>query len=165
MKKYNMVPQGENKKRALEGNHLNNKNSFAVLNNSYICSLAECMGIEILPDQFDVVDIMKDLEIARHALDRSKKLEHKNPNDFVQEEEFRLVDEIPLLGWKEEGSKTNSFTLVQSKKKKNTHALLENPSKGVCIRSMRSTPSVYRDKGNQGNPGVPKRTQIKKVSL
>jgi hypothetical protein len=75
------------------------------------------MGVYILPNQHDVVDIMKDLEIARKVLDQSKKVEPKNPNDYIHDEEFKLVSEIPTLEWKDD-PETESFTLVQSKKKK-----------------------------------------------
>jgi hypothetical protein len=92
---------------------------------------------------------MKDLEIARKVLDQSKKVEPKNPNDYIHDEEFKLVSEIPALEWKDDDPETESSTLAQSKKKKKSLTLLENSMKAPCIRrSKRSTPSVYRDRGD-----------------
>jgi hypothetical protein len=163
MKKYNINSQGETKKRAHEGNISNNHNSFAILSNSKISALSGCMGVSILPDQYDVIDIMKDLEIARKVLDQSKKAEPKNPNDYIHYEEFKLVSEISALEWKDDDPETESFTLVQSKKKKSL-TLLENLMKAPCIRrSKRSTPYVYRDRG--GLEASPSMVQQHKKSL
>jgi hypothetical protein len=50
MEKHGVVkPQG--KKRSMSGTNLNAQNSFAILS-------------------FDTIDLMKDMEIARHALDK-----------------------------------------------------------------------------------------------
>jgi hypothetical protein len=45
-------------------------------------------------------------------------VEPKNPNDFIQEEIIKVEYEVPLLEWKENDFESESFTLVQSKKKK-----------------------------------------------
>jgi hypothetical protein len=60
-----------------------------------------------------------------------------------------------MLEWTEEGSKTEQFTLVQSKnKRKKRLSLLENPVKMHPIRrSSWITPLVYRKIGGQENPG------------
>jgi hypothetical protein len=63
------------KKRDAEGNVISTHNSFPALDNECISSLASEMGINIAPDQFESINIMKDLEIARQALDRSKLVE------------------------------------------------------------------------------------------
>lgn len=63
------------KKRDLEGTNLKYENSFAVLDNIVIASLANDMGVMITEYEFDKVDMMKDLEIARHKLvDKNDKL-------------------------------------------------------------------------------------------
>jgi hypothetical protein len=76
------------------------------------------MGVSILPDHFDTIDIMKDLEMARHALDRSSKEECKDPNDFIPKEEVILEKDIPMIEWVKDDSESKSFTLVQSRKEK-----------------------------------------------
>jgi hypothetical protein len=118
LKKYNILPQGETKKRAPEGNIHSSHNSFALLSNSKICNLVDCMGVSILPNKYDVVDIMRDWKEARHVLNRTRVVEPKNPTDFIQEEIIKVESEVPLLEWKENDFESESFTLVQSKKKK-----------------------------------------------
>jgi hypothetical protein len=164
LKKYNLMPQGESKKRALEGNIPNNHNSFAISSNSEICKLVNYMGVSILPYQFDVIDIMRDLEVARHALDKTKRVELKNSNDFIQEEKIDVESEIPLLGWKENDS-NQSHIPSPIKKQEDKHPLLENSIRGPCVRrSKRTSPSVYRDKGGQGSSSSMAQ-QCKKCSL
>jgi hypothetical protein len=58
--------------------NLTDPNSFVVLNNVEIVSLAVGMGIETSNMNFDEIDLMKDLEVARHALEVYKK-EHSEP--------------------------------------------------------------------------------------
>jgi hypothetical protein len=78
LKQYEIPHQGVNKKRYLEGMNLTDQNSFAILNNVEIVSLAVGMGIETSNMNFDEIDLMKDLEVARHALEVYKK-EHSEP--------------------------------------------------------------------------------------
>jgi hypothetical protein len=138
----------------LEGTNLSCSNSFVVLDNDNICAMAEEMGVAILDMHFDTVEIMRDLELARHALDKQKTVEILDPNDSIPEEEIAVKVEFPMFEWIEEGSESEQFTLVQSKKKKKRkQTLLENPSKVQPIRrSSRTTPSVYRKIGDQENP-------------
>lgn len=56
------------KKRSIGGTNLNDHNYFAALNNDDIGSLVGDMGININHNDFNKIDLMKDLEIARHAL-------------------------------------------------------------------------------------------------
>jgi hypothetical protein len=93
---------------------------------------------------------MKDLEIVRHALDKSKRVPILDPNSLVHVDEVAPKDDIPLLEWLENDSESEQFTVVQSKKKKNlkSQILLENSVKSILIRrSKRTTPSVYRGSG------------------
>jgi hypothetical protein len=86
LKKHNVIPQGASK-RTSKATNLSCSNSFAIMGNDNICSLAEDMGIAILDEHFDVVGIMKDLEISRHALDKHKLVEIQDPNDSILEED------------------------------------------------------------------------------
>jgi hypothetical protein len=92
------MPQGA-LKRTLEGTNLSCSNSFALLDNDNICSMVVDMGVAILDEHFDVVEIMRDLEIARHALDKQKVEEIKDPNDSIPEEDLVLKVELPMLEW------------------------------------------------------------------
>jgi hypothetical protein len=55
-------------KRNLEGNHLNLKNSFAVLSNTDLMSRSRKMGVKIGEGDLQKFDILKELEIARANL-------------------------------------------------------------------------------------------------
>lgn len=151
------------KKRDLEGTNLDDPNSFSILDNSSISMLANNMGILIDECDFDVVDIMKDLELARHKLDnKGKNLEtvkaNNNHDDVCRENNMVNRDRL-LIEWNDNedlNSETNDmkydgFTMVTSRKKqrKKVEIPLEN------LRSKRTTPSEYRGKGKQESP-VPK---------
>jgi hypothetical protein len=110
------------------------------------------MGVVVQKENFDTIDIMKDLEIARVTLNKNKivpcpdNCEEVKPVDEIQQEE------VPLLEWIKNGSEAEHFTLVQSKKKRNKKSQLENSVRDVQVRrSKRTTPSIYRDKGRHEN--------------
>jgi hypothetical protein len=52
------------------------------------------------------------------------------------------VNDVPLLEWLDDDSEAGQFILVQSRKKQ-----LENSAGVVNVRSKRTTPSIYRDRG------------------
>jgi hypothetical protein len=142
--------------RSLEGTNLSDQNLFVVLNNLDIMNLAVGMGVHIGSEHFESVDIMKDLECARHALDRSKNCEIVDPNDGIEQEALDAYDGKLLLEWKE-NSESKSFTVVRSSKNKRNKAKLKNLVVAIPImRSMRSTPSVYKSMGDQENPAPSK---------
>jgi hypothetical protein len=148
------------KKRSLQGTNLDSQNSFAVLGNEEIMHLVGGMGVNISPAQYDSVDIMKDLEIARHALERVKKRDIIDPNVMLEQEEPALDDASNLLEWLEENSEAESFTVVQSKKKKKRKSitLLGKSAKDIGVRrSKRTTPLIYRGKGEQKDLALPKK--------
>jgi hypothetical protein len=60
----------QSKKRSLVGTNLSSFNSFAILADGHIARIAEEMGMLIPKDKFDSIDILKDIEIAGHALDK-----------------------------------------------------------------------------------------------
>ena len=69
------------KKRDLEGkNMLNTKNQFSVLSNTEIVVRASLMGVQIPDDNFDTVDVIRELEISRNLL-----LDKKNERDPPQD--------------------------------------------------------------------------------
>jgi hypothetical protein len=124
------------------------------------------MGICIPHDQFDTVEVMKDLEIARHALDRVKKKEVVDPNEF-DEPNTIPCDEIPMLEWLDEVSSEEHFILIQSKKKKKKHVQIKSDSivKARHVRrSTRTAPYVYRNKGFQENSNPKKISNKQKTS-
>jgi hypothetical protein len=60
----------QSKKRSLAGTNLSSCNSFAVLDDNCIAGIAKGMGVLIPTDTFDTIDILKDIEIARHTVDK-----------------------------------------------------------------------------------------------
>jgi hypothetical protein len=147
LKKYK-IPSP--KKKVVEGNNISDQNSFGVLGNSEVISMASSMGVRISDMQFDKIDIMKDLEVARKALHASKQKAIVDPNVWIECEMLPKIYDNLLLGWKGDDSESEHFTLVHSRKKKRKLSLLENSAKGnVVRRSRRTTPSVYRNKGQE----------------
>lgn len=60
---------------------LNSHNSFSALDNNVISSIALNMGVIIDESDFDVVEIMKDLEVARHALHKKSEITNNVEED------------------------------------------------------------------------------------
>lgn len=96
-----------------------------MLDNPEIVSIASDMGIIIPDSDFDKIDFMKDLELARHNLDnKSKKVISQEIVDEVIEPYEN--NNIPLFDWVNEDSEEENFILVQSKKKKREQNKLKN---------------------------------------
>jgi hypothetical protein len=140
LKKFSSANIEDSRKRKLEGTSLSDQNSFAALNNLEIVEMVSGMGINIAFEQFDSLELMKDLEVARHAIKVTKihelPIEMKNPDGEVSMED--LVDEARGYGlaleWHEDGSESDPFTLVESKKKKRERLRMENRVKQPSIR-------------------------------
>jgi hypothetical protein len=62
------------KKRTLEGNSFPDQNSFAVLGLDNIVAIVGGMGVVIPPEKFYKVDLLRDIEIAKHALSTEQNL-------------------------------------------------------------------------------------------
>lgn len=119
------------------------------------------MGVVISDYEFDKVDMMKDLELARHKLDdKNSKLAN---NLLIEEKNIRdsEPDQVPLLEWINEDSEEENFILVQSRKRKKEQRKLKNSlSVNSCRKdniiptrtSKRTTPSLYRVNVGQENP-------------
>ncbi|TVU50360.1 hypothetical protein EJB05_01730, partial [Eragrostis curvula] len=140
MKKLEM--RSSTKKRNLEGTNLNSSNSFAVLDNSTIAELALNLGV-CINNNFETVNIMKDLEVARHFLkdklssivdsitlvnneivpiEEPVTVSNEVDLEPVAAEASVIVEEnngLLLQDWEHEDSEKKQFTLVQSKKRGN----------------------------------------------
>jgi hypothetical protein len=99
------------KKKSIHGTSLTKFNSFAVLDNSDISDLVGGLGINVSEYQFEIFDLMKDIEVARHALDNVKKIRNPDPNELLEEPNM-ISDEIHLLQWLDDDSEVEQFTLV-----------------------------------------------------
>jgi hypothetical protein len=146
--------QDNKKKIPFGGTSLNDQNSFVILGNDDIAALANDMGVEICLQHFDTIDLMKDLEVARHALEKQKI--SAPPESVVENKNVELENiDVPLLEWLDDDSEVELFTIVQSRKKKKKQAQLqlENLVKNEPIRrSQRNVPSICRNRGGQENP-------------
>jgi hypothetical protein len=68
---------------------------------------------------------------------------------------LEIIEVGNLLEWTEEDFELESFTLVQSRKKKKSQlrkSLKNSGMKNPLRRSSRITPSIYREGGGQENP-------------
>jgi hypothetical protein len=73
------------------------------------------------------------------------------------------ADNNLVLEWLDDDSEAVHITLVQSKKKKRQKTQLENMAREPNIRSKRTTPSIYRNKGGQENNVPPNFLQRSKL--
>lgn len=122
------------RKRNLEGTNLYSKNSFAVLSDEEIIDKTSKMGVNWDVNDMEVINVIKDLEIARHTLEK-KRDEKSNVTDENEEVVSPSVEQ-QLLGWHSESSDEEEFTLVTSKrsrKKKKKVTFCESQNK--CINS------------------------------
>jgi hypothetical protein len=156
------------KKRNLEGNHdsdpnpLSN-NSFAVLSDNQIVAKASLMGVRIPDGNFDTVNLVRDLELARNSL-VSKHKTVKPPSSvlFIESNEGTTT---PLsMDWiSSNDTEDSSFTLVESRKKKNMRR------KSVVSTSRPITRSQRNKKVESTNcalsPGKVSRTRSKPKKL
>lgn len=60
------------KKRNLDGTNLSSNNAFSVLNNDNLLNKTCNMRVKINMDNLEVINVMKDLEIARHTMENKK---------------------------------------------------------------------------------------------
>jgi hypothetical protein len=67
------------------------------------------------------VEIMRDLEVARHSLDKTRNNVINNPNEGIVPMEAIQENQILALEWLEEDSESKIFTMVESKKRKRNH--------------------------------------------
>jgi hypothetical protein len=95
--------------RNLSGTNLNSENSFSVLDNDSIYTRALEMGVDPSTFSLENVDCLKDLEIARHQLDRKQQEKSNESEDSNQQDPL-------LLGFGEETTDDEGFTPVLSRK-------------------------------------------------
>lgn len=91
------------KKRSLEGNTIPISNSFSALDDDELIKRSNCMGVVINSSDFTAVELLKDLENARHAL--NKKLvdsnipsedQHVNQNVIEDQDSQSAEDDASL---------------------------------------------------------------------
>ena len=125
LEKVGDVATNRMRKRNLEGTNMpNSKNQLTALSDAAIIFRASLMGVQIPDDDFDTVDILRELELSRNML-QEKNL-NSNPQNITIN--YGFGNDVPLsLNWDDDnGEVEEPFTLVQSKnrKKKNPHRKL-----------------------------------------
>jgi hypothetical protein len=157
--------QFPSKKRNFEGTNLSDQNSFAALGNSDIVDLASGMGVVITCDHFNKVQLLKDIELAQHALQNVKFVDAPVKEMECEESEEVQPDDVPLLEWLDDDEENEQYTLVQSrkKKKKALRTQVELPVGEIPIRrTSRTTSSLYRRGQEQQHPTPRKKTKQRK---
>jgi hypothetical protein len=114
-------------KKNLEGNHLNLKNSFAVLSNNELVTRSRKMGVNVGEADLEKFDILKDLERARANL--KERLNSNDEKDKEKNEENLPLEEMKYLEWKSEASEEENFHLVTSRRKKKNKRRMEKQKK------------------------------------
>jgi hypothetical protein len=130
VKKHQNAILEDSKKKNLEGTNLSSQNSFDVLSNNEIMSMARRMGVAKDPSEFERVDFMKDLEVARHVIEVSKKAEIVDPNEGVSIDDVVVEDSYDVLEGVDEVSESEAFILVESRKKRRQKIKLKNSALG-----------------------------------
>jgi len=104
-----------NKKRSLEGN--SNSNSISVLDDSELIALANKMGTCISDTDFAFINMLKDLETARHAIQNKFNIQSTITDQPIQETNFPEDDTRNiLLSCEDDFSDLDGFSVVNSKR-------------------------------------------------
>ena len=108
------LSQGQSSnKRTLEGTSTPSSNSFSILNNAEILANTVAMGVDMKTDDFDSINILRNMEDVRNAL--HIKQNQQNVCSPIIESPLGIVTN---LNSDEDGtdSDIDSFTIVTSKK-------------------------------------------------
>jgi hypothetical protein len=121
-----------NKELGMEGNSSLQRNSFAVLANPQIVSLANKMGIDSDSISFEKIDLLKDLENARMKLNEQSTVTVDQADNL--EDEMLPLNDHNVLDWGSEDSEepiivVNSVRKSRSSKNKSKRKarVIKNP--------------------------------------
>lgn len=140
------------KKRNLEGTNLTSENSFNVLSDNEIVQMSSGMGVIIDDANFTVIDLMKDLEIARHCLADKK----------ILPPEISHIDDTPLGEIEEELTDYESSHVQTPKRKGKPKNRLSLSGPRAKRKSKEISAPKTTKKGQQGNPDPPEVANKKK---
>ncbi|KAE8819560.1 hypothetical protein D1007_02546 [Hordeum vulgare] len=143
-------------KRDLQGNSISPGNSFEVLTNLEIISASVKMGVNIPDDNFETIDIIRELEISRANI--AKKVDkNDNQHDKILFITNAAREASPLdTEWVgDEGLDADDFTVVRSRKKER---------KKVNITISKPVTRSQKQKVGDGAETVKKGAQLLKES-
>jgi hypothetical protein len=139
-------------KKNLEGNQLNFKNSFAVLDNNELVIRSKKMGIDITNLDLEKFDVLKDLEKARACL--KDKAETLNVSEVNENNHPLPVEEMKYIEWKSDSSDEEGFRVVSSQrsKKRGKKLRLQKNGKAKVVESLPNEEiSPFEEGINRGN--------------
>lgn len=143
------------RKRNLEGTNLTSKNSFSVLSDENLMNKSNKMGVAVNINELDFINVIKDLEVARHTLETKRHMMDKNVPGPIEVASPSV--EQQLLGWHSESSDDEGFQLVSYKRSR------KNKKKVTfCGSREKYLTSPSEDAGRKGrsaqiSSGVPPR--------
>uniref|UniRef100_A0ACD5Z200 Uncharacterized protein n=1 Tax=Avena sativa TaxID=4498 RepID=A0ACD5Z200_AVESA len=125
------------KKRDLQGNHHSyaHANAFDVLSDQQIMLRASLMGVDIPDDNFDSIDLIRELEISKNCL--VDKQNSKLDNLLIEDVNGAKT---PLdLEWMSQDEEGGDFTIVDSKKSRKSGRKKKVVSHRPLTRSQKQT--------------------------
>jgi hypothetical protein len=102
------------RKKNLEGNHLNLKNSFAVLSNNELIVRAGKMGVETSRIDMEKIELIKDLEVARANMEN--RMEDNHESAEIENIVPLPLEEMKYIEWKSDSSDEEGFRVVSKKR-------------------------------------------------
>ena len=141
--------ESANKKRSLSGNTMLTSNSFSVLDDDDLVDRIVNMGVPVSKTNYDTVDMLKKLELARISLN-AKNLnssDHNKEDEIQQSDEIELSVENPeLVEWKDDESIASDDIVVITPKRS------RRPPKRLSL-SMKQKNKPTKKKGtNKAKP-------------
>jgi hypothetical protein len=113
----------KNQEINIDVTNLSDHNSFAVLGVENIATIASGMHVVIPPNNFDKIDAIKGLEMARHALHEKQKVPIPDieVTDLVNIE--NKLDSVPLLEWRDDDSENKKIIVLHSRRRRRRNKL------------------------------------------
>jgi hypothetical protein len=139
-------------KKNLEGNQLNLKNSFAVLDNNELVIRSKKMGIDTTNLDLEKFDVLKDLEKARACM--KDKIENLDDSEDNENNNPLPVEEMKYIEWKSDSSDKEGFRVVsrQKSKKRGRKLKYQNSGKSKVVESLPTEEtSPFEGGKNRGN--------------
>ncbi|CAN6361149.1 unnamed protein product [Urochloa humidicola] len=161
MEKLMKMASGSNKKRTLEGTS-SDQNSFSVLCNDDIIDRSNQLGVALDVNDYAQIDIMRDLELARQALNK-KEVETKDQLEVEGQESEENNVEIQaenLSEWLSEETsdvELEEFTVVTSKRNRKPPNRLS--LSGIKPKNKKKSKEIPCKKKNREIPCLSKGSQ------
>jgi hypothetical protein len=123
-------------KKNLEGNQLNLKNSFAVLDNNELGIRSKKMGIDTTNLDLEKFDVLKDLEKARACM--KDKVENLNESEDNENNNSLPIEEMKYIEWKSDSSDEEGFRVVsrQRSKKRGRKLKFQKNGRSKVVESL-----------------------------